>query len=482
MASANVNQLEMPSLTKTQKLSHIFSSKLVAKAPVFEELEDITFIVGNKETGIEHIGGNRTIFAVQSDVFQAQLFGKMQEGKKDKIIVEDVTPAAFTFLKHLFYVKEQQLTVDIVLDVLYASKKYLLLELECECYKFIETVKNLDDWWKLISKQTITTDVDMDDALIRKSQVLIKNSNKIVKDVKKLAQLTPGWLAKLVQSSSLVINSEEIIWEMCIQYCEDNIISCKTGMYIDEKCDYNQAFMAKMMNKYFVKHIRFALMDRNYFFNKIEKSGILDDKTMYNICKCCLFDDPKNRVNKYNSRYLWHPRKPYDQLFLARYEIRMLSAGDQIVAQHSNGSYKMLEIDQVDWASDQHHSLGKNGIIFATLLTEHYYQFCTVDSLCRERQFASTDPYNGNINHNSIVQPTQHDIQCFYRNKMTVEYREYPAREWITGKIVKINQRYDNQFDYGWCIISVCPIVDGQVKRTEPRYFHPWNFSLLRPS
>ena len=182
----------------------------------------MTFIVGNKETGMEHIGGNGTVFVVQSDVFQAQLFGKMEEGKKDEIIIEDVTPGAFTFLKNLFYVQDQQLTVDIVLDVLYASKKYLLLDLQCECYKFIQTVENLDDGWKLISKQTITTDVDMDDALIRKSQVLIKNSQIIVKDNKKLVQLAPEWLAKLVQSSSFVIDNEATIWEMCVRYCQDN--------------------------------------------------------------------------------------------------------------------------------------------------------------------------------------------------------------------------------------------------------------------
>ena len=46
---------------------------------------------------------------------------------------------------------------------------------------------------------------------------------------------------------------------------------------------------------------------------------------MYNICKCCLFDNPENRDNKYNSGCCWYPRMPYDQFFLARYEIRMLS-------------------------------------------------------------------------------------------------------------------------------------------------------------
>ena len=461
-----------PPLFKRRKLSSIFSNKLVAKAPVFDELEDVTFIVGNKETGIEHIGGNRTVFAVQSDVFQAQLFGKMEEGKKDEIIIEDVTPAAFTFLKNLFYVKDQQLTVDIVLDVLYASKKYLLFELECECYKFIETVKNLDDWWKLISKQTITTDVDMDDALIRKSQILINNSNKIVKDSEKLCQLTPQWLAKLVQSSSFMIDDETIIWEMCIKYCQHKISIIGQGCRDEEKsgCD-ETSMVANMMNKYFVKHIRFALMNKNYFFTKIEKSGILNDKIMYNICKCCLFDDAENLNNKYNSGYCWYPRKPYDQFFLARYDIRMLSTGDRVVARSSDGSYVMVEIDNIDWTSTEHLAFGKNGIIFGEFPGSHFYKFWTVDMMQQEWRLASSDSL-------AFKHPTNQQINVVFKNKMKVEYRLQPTvPEWVKGEIVSI----EHPSGYGWRMISVSEIVDPPEQTRQHICFHPWSFHLLRP-
>ena len=193
--------------TKKRKLSSIFRHSFVSNPEVFEHLEDVTFIVGNERCGIERIGGNRTIFAIHSQVLQAQLFGKMKESLSDEIVIDDITPQAFKFLKQLFYVKEEKLNVDIVVDVLFASKKYLLVDLECECYKFIETVRTLEDWWKLILQQKIATDDDMEAALIRKSQVLIQNSEKIGQDSDKLCQLSPKWMAKLVQSSSFMIES-----------------------------------------------------------------------------------------------------------------------------------------------------------------------------------------------------------------------------------------------------------------------------------
>ena len=391
-------QDDAPPPAKKRKLSSYFSNSFVAKSPIFDQLENVTFIVGNKETGIENIRGNRTIFAVQSDVFQAQLFGNMAEGSKDEIVIDDITPEAFTFLKNLFYVQDEQLTVDIVLDVLYASKKYLLLDLECACYKFIENVENLDDWWKLILQQKITTDIDMDDALIRKSQVLIKNSESIAKDSEKLSQLTPEWLAKIVQSSSFVINSEDIVWEMCVKYCQDRIAGSNDSISLDEKSEsHNSAAMvAKMMNEYFVKHIRFAIMDRNYFFDKIEKSGILDGETKYDICKCCLFDNRENRVNKYKSGYCWYPRKPFYHRFFARYDIRMVSKGDVVIVVHKQGGRKPLTIESIDWKSAMRNSTGDKGISF-TQYNGKYFENYTIECVRQQHCLASMDVTDGHV-------------------------------------------------------------------------------------
>ena len=469
------NEEVAPPPQKKRKLTSMFSNSFVANSSIFDELEDVTFIVGNKETGIEHIGGNRTIFSIQSNVFQAQLFGKMAEAKTDKVVIEDITPQAFTFLKNLFYVKDhQQLTVDIVLDVLYASKKYLLVNLECECYKFIENITKLNDWWKLISQQKITTDIDMDDALIRKSQVLIKNSNKIVKDSEKLLQLTPQWLAKLVQSSSFVVDDETIVWEMCVKYCQDKVDIAQFMGNSEEKSDSNSnsnsnktSIVAKMMNEYFVQHIRFSIMDRNYFFNKIEKSGILDGETKYDICKCCLLNDAENRKNKYNSRYTWYPRKPYDQIFLAKYDIRMLSKGDKILVTMVNGELDPLTIESIDWESSFRNGLGANGLKY----TEFEFKFnrnCTLDEL-------QNGCYWSSINGDYDMVPLPSDVKKIYSVGDRVEMRILSTKEWLTGVIESIPDEYHSAWKP---VIKVKPDDESDFPF---KYFHPWNFACLRP-
>ena len=154
-----------------------------------------------------------------------------------------------------------------------------MVDLECECYKFIETVRTLEDWWKLIIQQRITTDIDMEAALIRKSQVLIQNSEKIGQDSDKLCQLSPEWMAKLVQSSSFMIEKEENVWQICLKYCQDRIASeNKWEEYkIDEKSncnnidnndssnDNNKANVSEMMNKYLSNIFDFQLWIKGIF-------------------------------------------------------------------------------------------------------------------------------------------------------------------------------------------------------------------------
>ena len=52
----------------------------------------------------------------------ANVIKETDEAKSDEIIIGN----------------EKELNVNIIFDVLYACKKHLLIDLECECYKFID--------------------------------------------------------------------------------------------------------------------------------------------------------------------------------------------------------------------------------------------------------------------------------------------------------------------------------------------------------
>ena len=97
--------------------------------------------------------------------------------------------------------------------------KYLLIDWNVNAIYLLKILIN--DWWKLMQRQTITTltAVNMEDALLRKSKVLLEKSDKIVKNMKKLVKITPQWILKLVQCHTFVVSKEEKIWAMCARYC-----------------------------------------------------------------------------------------------------------------------------------------------------------------------------------------------------------------------------------------------------------------------
>ena len=327
-------------------------------------LDNVTFIVGPAK---EKIAGNRTVFALQSSVFEAMLFGNMIEAKSNEIVIDDVTPAAFKFLKDLFYRNEKPLNVNIVCDVLYACKKYILIDLECECYRFIENVDTLKDWWKLIQLQSKMTakDIDMQDALIRKSKILINNSKRIAANIDELVKIIPQWVALTVESSSFVIEKEETVWEMCLNYCKNHTMQPPLSP-------------TTQMRLYFVDHIRFPLISKHYLFKKIEPSGILTFETLYQILKCL---DKTDNQEKYASKWKWYPRKPYYQRFLACYDIKLLKPGDQVYVARQCGRYLPEKIKNINWTPHSRSSFS-SGIMFdSNIEKSFFYKNFSVSSL-----------------------------------------------------------------------------------------------------
>ena len=281
---------------KRRKLSSIFSSNSCstssAKNNAQLDTDNITFIVGPTK---QRVGGNRTFFASQSQVFRAMLFDNMMEAKSNEIIISGVTGAAFTFLRNVFHGNDHEtpLNSNIVCDVIYACKKYLLNDLECKCYKLIENTSNLDDWWKLIHAQTVTTVTDMNIkyALIHKSKVLLENSETILASADKLVDIAPEWLAQIVSSSSFVIGKEEKVWEMCLEYCKNGFGKATSGAVV------SLISPKRGMNDYFVPVIRFPLISKEYLSSKIEPTGILTVEVLDEISKCLDTTDIINNNN-----------------------------------------------------------------------------------------------------------------------------------------------------------------------------------------
>ena len=115
-----------------------------------------------------------------------------------------------------------------------------------------------------------------------------------------------------------------------------------------------------MMNNYFVKYIRFAYMDREYFYNTIANSEILNDKTKFEVASTFV-DNPKYYV--YKTEFIDYPRNHFNHFFMASYDIKSLKQGDLIVSIRKSGIYKTAKITKLVWKDSE----TRNVIDYVTL-------------------------------------------------------------------------------------------------------------------
>ena len=487
---------------KRRKLNDICGANFLANLPHTNQLEDVTFIVGKEK---EKISGNRTIFALQSSVFRAQLYGKMQEAKSNEIIIEDITPQAFAFIKHIFYRIDDELTADIVCDILYLCKKYLLIDLECECYKFIENIDNLNDWWKLIQKQRITTDTNMEDALLRKSKILIKHSDEVATNFDELVKLTPEWMRKLVQCDTFVVSKEEKIWEMCLNYCKkvsSDIWTCTCHVTVKQKMNF------------FLPYIRFSYINKDYFFDKIETSGILSCQYLYQICKC--FVESSTKKYKYESDIVQRgPRTPFFQRFMAEYDIKSLKTESTLLWKMMDGRYCKHTIVTVGWTEPDSRETFGQGIQLANSHDQMLFQNKTVSNLRGSLFTAVIDTdildseRNVNADHKDNddndepkqksttvdLEPDLNDIKSIFKVGSFIECwhlvcvndgNSCPNNEIVEGnaqdfiwKWIKV--KVIDVVKYEWVYL----VVDVNQDKKQPEthlieYYHPWDFTHIR--
>ena len=104
--------------------AHLLENKLFS---------DVTFVVGESK---REISAHKLILASASEVFEAMFYGNF--ATSDRIKVPGLSPEVFSVLmRHIYTDKNSALTEDNVLEVLCASKKYILPRLINECEKYL---------------------------------------------------------------------------------------------------------------------------------------------------------------------------------------------------------------------------------------------------------------------------------------------------------------------------------------------------------
>ena len=108
---------------------------------------DVVFQIGNEDTGIEEILCHSLLFAAQSDVLKALLYGPMHESQNRKndtsnndhhVLIEDISPRVFKKCQDYFYgmnnkawlesilLQRKQFDQDLICKLFYFANKYLI--------------------------------------------------------------------------------------------------------------------------------------------------------------------------------------------------------------------------------------------------------------------------------------------------------------------------------------------------------------------
>eukprot|EP01084_Bolivina_argentea_P255625 430033_1 len=141
---------------------------------------DITFILG-PPNDTQTFDANKLLFSTHSEVFKAMLFGPMSQ--LSPIAIPDVKPLAFDYLHKLFYMKQPQLTYDIIIHVLYAAQKYLINIVIDECKQKLYATNNVDDLYLIFTQITQYSPLIFEDKLsdfFENTKFVIENAQQIV--------------------------------------------------------------------------------------------------------------------------------------------------------------------------------------------------------------------------------------------------------------------------------------------------------------
>jgi len=116
-----------------------------------ELLSDISFLVG-RHSQLQPIPAHKFLLSIGSEVFDAMFNGPMAVNNGAEIEVPDVEPAAFMSMLRFLYTDEVCLSPDMVMQCLYAAKKYAVVALEKACVDYLKQNLCSDNAFTLLTQ------------------------------------------------------------------------------------------------------------------------------------------------------------------------------------------------------------------------------------------------------------------------------------------------------------------------------------------
>eukprot|EP01083_Nonionella_stella_P065755 172523_1 len=139
------------------------SSLKVVQQQIFADIvkndkyRDVTFIIGEQATNF-HV--NRMFLSAISAVFDAMLYGNMEESKPNaEIAIKDINPVGFECILNFAYNNDPKITPQNVLSVIQICDKYQITSLRSFCDEYLKSSKCLPSVCALL-EEAITLKLD----------------------------------------------------------------------------------------------------------------------------------------------------------------------------------------------------------------------------------------------------------------------------------------------------------------------------------
>eukprot|EP01083_Nonionella_stella_P259232 885345_1 len=304
---------------------------------------DVTFLIGPNQVEFK---ANRVFLACQSPVFEAMLYGSMQESQPDsEIQIHDIEPDAFQVVLNYCYMQNPSLTSHNIIALAQIADKYQIKGLSLMCKDYFPNILNIDNICTMLH-QSVNAKLD---SYVTKCENAI--TNKFGKHAPEMVQ-TIGFVSMNVAAMKIVLKldalaiTEDDLWDAVLKWKEyqiscdddeddlntlsnprkrkgdfmtDSVVPHKKQRLNDaQNCNNHNNNTCSKSNegkvddedesglqllKEVCPFIRFGLMSGQYFVKQVKPLNCLTDKQMNAIL--CYYQCPEETCDVFNVK----PRK-----------------------------------------------------------------------------------------------------------------------------------------------------------------------------
>lgn len=228
---------------------------------------DVTFLVGEEKT---KISAHKYVLIGRSCVFFAMFNGPLAETSQE-IALPDIEPNVFRILLQYLYCEDTDIKPDLVLQLLYAAKKYSVQSLVKVCVKYLELDRSADNICTIFEQSYIFDEQDLQE----KCMAYIRNHASDVLHSNDFLELSPHCLELILQDDLLRVDEQTVLTNV-LKWATNKCL--KKGKVVNGE---NQR--AELGHLLYL--VRFPLMGKDHFTDVVSEMDILSDKEKVELFK-----------------------------------------------------------------------------------------------------------------------------------------------------------------------------------------------------